>query len=128
MSVEKKTAGNEILETFAALYYISYAKFSQILKVLRDFHRLSGSRNSPTTSILHTIRHVYRSVWPAREAEPRFGAALERSAHDFVTRLLHYKRNVTSNYRVFVARYIVAKQCGFPLWTMIQAFGKWTGT
>ena len=68
--------------------YISYAKFLQILEVLRDFHRLFGSRNSPTTGILHTIRHVYRSVWPAREAEPHFGAALERSAHDCETRLL----------------------------------------
>ena len=60
----------------AVLRYISYAKFSQILEVLRDFHRLFGSRNSPTTGILHTIRHVYRSVWPTREAKPRFGAAL----------------------------------------------------
>ena len=52
----------------AVLRYISYAKFSQILEVLWDFHRLFGSRNSPTTGILHTVRHVYRSVWPAREA------------------------------------------------------------
>ena len=66
----------------AVLRYISYAKFSQILEVLRDFHRLFGSRNSPTTGILHTIRHVYRSEWPARAAKPRFGAAVERSAHD----------------------------------------------
>ena len=36
----------------------------------------SRSRNSPTTGILHTIRHVYRSVWPARGAKPHFGAAL----------------------------------------------------
>ena len=35
----------------------------------------------------HTVRHVYRSVWPAREAKPRFGAALARSAHDCETRL-----------------------------------------
>ena len=48
----------------------------------RDFHRLFGSRNSRTTGILHTIRHVYRSEWPARAAKPRFGAAVERSAHD----------------------------------------------
>ena len=61
---------------------ISYAKFSQILEVLRDFHRLFGTRNSPTTGILLIIDHVYRSVWPAREAKPRFGAALVRSAHD----------------------------------------------
>ena len=38
-------------------------------------------------TILHTIRHVYRSVWPAREAKPRFGAALVRSAHDCEARL-----------------------------------------
>ena len=36
----------------------------------------------------HTIRHVYRSVWPAREAKPRFGATLVRSAHDCETHLL----------------------------------------
>ena len=53
--------------------YILYAKFSQILEVLRDFHHLFGSRNSPTTGILHTIRHVYRSVWRPKEAKPRFG-------------------------------------------------------
>ena len=50
----------------------------------------SGSRNSPTTGILHTIRHVYRSVWPAREAETRFGATLEHSAHDCETRWLNW--------------------------------------
>ena len=33
----------------------------------------------------HTLRHVYMSVWPAREAKPRFGAVLERSAHDCET-------------------------------------------
>ena len=35
----------------AVLQYISYAKFSQILEVPWDFHRLFGSRNSPTTVI-----------------------------------------------------------------------------
>ena len=72
-----KPAGNGMF----AVRYISFAKFVQILEVLRDFHRLFGSRNSRTTGILHTTRHVYRSVWPAREAQPRFGAAL---AHDIV--------------------------------------------
>ena len=48
----------------AALRYISYAKFSQNLEVLWDFHRLFGSRNSPTTGILHTVRHVYRACGP----------------------------------------------------------------
>ena len=66
------------------LRYISYAKFSQILEVLRDFHRLFGSRNSPTTSILHIIRHVYRSVWPAKEEKSRFATALGRSAHCWI--------------------------------------------
>ena len=36
----------------AVLRYISYAKFPQVLEVLLDFHRLFGSRNSRTTSIL----------------------------------------------------------------------------
>ena len=37
------------------------------------------------SSFIHffqTIRHVYRSVWPAREVKPRFGGTLLRSAHD----------------------------------------------
>ena len=34
----------------------------------------------------HTARHVYRSVWPAREAKPRFGVMLVRSAHDCESR------------------------------------------
>ena len=51
----------------AVLRYISYTKFSQILEVLRDFYFLFGSRNSPTTGILHAIRHVYRSVWPEKQ-------------------------------------------------------------
>ena len=35
----------------------------------------------------HTIRHDYRSVWPAREAKPRFGSALVRSARGCETGL-----------------------------------------
>ena len=76
----------------AVLRYISYTKFSQILEVLRDFQRLFGSRNSRTIAILRAIRHVYRSVWPAREAMPRFGAT--RSAHDRETRLLCNSKRV----------------------------------
>ena len=45
-------------------------------------HCFFGSRNSPTTGILHTFCHVYRSVCPAREAKLWFGAALECSVHD----------------------------------------------
>ena len=37
------------------LRYILYAKFLRSLKVLWDFHRLFGSRNSPSTSILSTM-------------------------------------------------------------------------
>ena len=76
-SVEEVNVG------LGVLCFISYAKFSKILEVPWDSHRFFGSRNSPTISILHIIRHVYRSVWPAREAEPRFGAALVCSAHDY---------------------------------------------
>ena len=70
--VEKTPAGNG---TFTARFRTP--SFLQILEVLRDFHQLFGPRNSPTTGILHTIRHVYKS-----EVKPRFGAALVRSAHD----------------------------------------------
>ena len=69
----------------SVLCYISYAKVSQILAVLWDFHHLFGSRNSPTTGILHTICHFYG--WPTREAKPRFGATFKRSAHDCQTHL-----------------------------------------
>ena len=46
----------------AVLHYISYAKFSQILRVLWDSHRLFGSRNSPTTGTLHTISTMFTSM------------------------------------------------------------------
>ena len=36
-------------------------------------------------SLLPYYRHVCRSVWPAREAKPRFGAVLECSAHQHET-------------------------------------------
>ena len=57
---------------------LRYAKFWQNLEVLWDFHRLSESKNSPTTGIINTIRHDYRSVWSTREAKPCSGAALEQ--------------------------------------------------
>ena len=69
------------------LRYISHTKFSQILEDLWDLHCLFGSTNSPTTDFLHTVRHVYRSLWPIREAKPRSGATRERSAHDCETRI-----------------------------------------
>ena len=73
MSVEKH-AGNG---TFVALYYAMFCTPS-FRKSLKFFGTSiisldPDSRNSPTTGILHSIRHVYRSVWPAGEAKPRFG-------------------------------------------------------
>ena len=65
------------------------ALYFAIFEALWDFHRLFGSRNSPTTDVLHTICHVYRGMWPAREPKPRFGATLELSAHDCGTCLFH---------------------------------------
>ena len=47
--------------------------------------------SSADIHFFHTIRHVYKSVWPAREAKPRYGATLERSAHACETRLLQSK-------------------------------------
>ena len=47
----------------------------------------------------HTLRHVYRSVWPVREAKPRFGVALVRSAHDYGARLLSILLTVSFVFR-----------------------------
>ena len=80
--------------------YISCAKISQIVEVLRDFPHLFGSRNNRTTGMLHTTRHVYRSVWLAREAKPRFGAAPVRSAHDCEIRL-YYNAASLAEYRSY---------------------------
>ena len=72
----------------------------EVLKNFKDLRKL-GLRNIALYSeenvpfpaffptdihFFHTIRHVYRSMWPAREGKPHFGAALERSAHDCGTR------------------------------------------
>ena len=84
-SMEEVNVGGEKTQQIALLLrYISYANFvfANPLSSSGLPSRLFGSRNSRTTGILQTIRHVYRSVWPAREAKPRFGVALERSAHD----------------------------------------------
>ena len=58
VNVGGKNTRNGILKTFAALYLFSV--------------RSSG--------IFHTICHVYRNVWPARDAKPCFGAVLIHSA------------------------------------------------
>ena len=51
---------------------------------------------SPFIHFFHTIRHVYRSAWPAREAKPCVGAALECSVHDCETRLSPKENNIQS--------------------------------
>ena len=89
MSVEKTRRKWHVC--CAVLRHISYAKLEQILEVIWDFDRLFRSRKSPTTSILLTTRHVYRSVWLAREAKPRSGATLVRSAHDCKIGLLTFQ-------------------------------------
>ena len=90
----EKNAGNGILGTFAPLHCAIFRtpRFCKSLFGIWDFLCLFGSRNSRTTGILHTTRHVYKSVWSAREAKPRFGTALERSEHDRETRLLFIYR------------------------------------
>ena len=57
--------------------YISYTKYSQ-----KSIVSLDPETVQLPAFYMYAIRHVYRSVWPAREAKPRFGATLERSAHD----------------------------------------------
>ena len=79
--------GKKDLHEMARLLFCTALYFVRKFLVLRNFYRLFGSNNSPTTGILHTFRHVYRSVWPTREDKSRFGALLERSAHDYETRL-----------------------------------------
>ena len=73
---------------YAVFRYIPYAKFSKTLEVLRTFRLFVRNKKQSTYRQLHTIRHVNRSVWLAREAKPRSGAALERSTHDYETPLL----------------------------------------
>ena len=69
-----------------ALYFVRQV-FANSWRFFGTLDRLFESRNSLTAGILHAIHHIYGSVWPVREAKPRFGAALERSAHDCETRL-----------------------------------------
>ena len=51
---KKRMAFQKRLLRCTALYFIRHVNFR---KSLWDFHRLFGSRNSPTTGILHTIRY-----------------------------------------------------------------------
>ena len=73
MSV-KKPARNG---AFAVLYCAIF-RTPNFGKSLKFFGTSDASLDTETVqlTILHTIRHVYRSVWSAREAKPRFGAAL----------------------------------------------------
>ena len=70
--------------TFAALYFLRqvFANSAGLPSPL-SIQKQSNYRHS-------AYLPVYRSVWPAREAKPRFGAAHGRAAHDYETRLLKY--------------------------------------
>ena len=76
VNVGTKNTGNG---TFSVLHCTIFHMLS-FHKYLKFFGTsiASGSRNSPTASILHTIHHVYRSVWPTLEAKPPSGAVLEQ--------------------------------------------------
>ena len=87
VNVGGKNAGNG---TFAALYCAIAVFVSQVFvnpEVLRDFHRLFGSRKS-------NYRHspYYPPCLQAREAKSHFDAALERSAHDCEIRLFSARK------------------------------------
>ena len=47
---------------------------------VRNIAQYAGVFLPTDIHFFHTLRHVYRSAWPAREAKPRFDAALVRSA------------------------------------------------
>ena len=48
--------------------------------------------SSTDIHFFYTLCHVYRSMWPAREAKLHFGAMLVRSACDFETHLFKHTR------------------------------------
>ena len=67
------------------LHYISYTSFCKSL----EFLGTSITSLDPETVQLpafYTLRHVYKSMWPTREAKPHFEATLVHSAHDCDTR------------------------------------------
>ena len=102
MSVEKKTAGNG---TFAALYCAifgtpGFCKSSMFFETsIASLDKKQQQQQQQQTvqipAILHTVHHVYRSVWPAREAKPRFDAALVCSAHDCESRFFCFMSTVS---------------------------------
>ena len=55
------------MERWLSCKYCAIFRKTSFCKSLKFFRTsiASGSRNSPTTSIRHTIRHVYRNVCPA---------------------------------------------------------------
>ena len=65
--------------TFAALamYFVYTPSFCKFLKFFVDFRRLWESRNSQTTAFyINYPPYIYRSMWSARKAKPRFDATL----------------------------------------------------
>ena len=75
----------EVLKNFKDLQKLVLRNIAQYLQ---RSQRSISCVFFPGIHFFHTIRYVYRSVWPTREAKPRFGAALVCSAHDCETCLL----------------------------------------
>ena len=78
----------------------------EVLKNFKDLQKLGvrnvaqySAENVPypvlfcSTSIhfFHTLHHICGSVWPAKEANPRFGTLLVHSVHDCETGLIIMK-------------------------------------
>ena len=107
----------------AVLCYISNTTFSQILEVLPDFHRLFGSRNSQTTGILHTLRHVYRSVWPTRET-----ISLTLVPHSNVLRTIVKLAYWCKTFSATSTPFLLATgciQCSEQAWTILKRVGRY---
>ena len=71
----KKQWSPEELQGFAKTWRTKYSA------IQRSKHAISCGF-STDIRFFCTIRHIYRSVWPATEAKPRFGTAFVGSAHD----------------------------------------------
>ena len=58
-----------------------------------------SKRVNSCVHFFHTLRHIYGSVWPTREAKPRFGTVLVRCAHVCETGLFgNHPKHGTSPY------------------------------
>ena len=80
------TSGDGSLKELQGIAKTWHMKYSAVQRANVPFPAFCSYQH-----YFHTIRHVYRSMWPAREAKPRFGAVLVHSVHDCETHLLHSK-------------------------------------